>query len=109
MGNLTAENAWGVVQEGCGCEDHRQEIPFKESDIDTVFEYDYNEGDCAEHSASTLFRLKDGRYVTASVWCDTSGHGCQCGGSLELFDSKAELLKLGVDEARREAVEKLLS
>lgn len=48
--------------------------------------------------STTAFRLKNGKYVIASEHSDTTGHGCQCGGSVEIFETKEEFLKLGIEE-----------
>lgn len=54
-------------------------------------------------------RLKDGRYVTAHESSDTSGHGCQCSGSVDIYDTKDDFLRLGLTEASRAEIERLIT
>jgi hypothetical protein len=45
--------------------------------------------------------LPDGRWIAASQWEDYSGHGCQCDGTSQVYDSLALALRLGLDQDQR--------
>ena len=45
------------------------------SDIALFLSEWYEEGDMAEWSGAMIGILKDGRYVAASGWCDSTGWG----------------------------------
>src|SRR5688572_10517497 len=50
--------------------------------------------DCGSYCDSSSFaigRLRDGQYVLISEWSDSSGHGCQCNGTMYLGKSLADV------------------
>lgn len=58
------------------------------------------EGDYAETNVVGLFRLHDGRYALLTGWCDTTGWGCQDGGSINYASSLEEALTYASDSDR---------
>jgi hypothetical protein len=117
---LTAEAAMDVVHQASADCHQGPEVTFKEEDVEKVF---YCDGGCncgtlsekttcntyCDTWSKAIFRLKDGRYVVSEESSDTTGHGWQCSGSVEVFDSKDSLLKLGCTEDEREEMDKLVS
>lgn len=60
-----------------------------------------DECNCDETGSIALARLADGRYLTVFESSDYTGHGCQCDGGADLYDSLAEAYNLGLtDDAR---------
>lgn len=55
-----------------------------------VVAFEGHPGDYSEQDDHALLRLKDGRWAYWRIWADTTGHGCQCGQSAELFDNEAK-------------------
>ena len=56
------------------------ESPFNEKQVDKVlFAYGQSNEGYGEWSGGFILRLKDGRTVMLTGWCDTSGWGCQDG------------------------------
>jgi hypothetical protein len=64
--------------------------------------HDSGEGDLfAEWDGAGVFRLADGRYVSAWGWCDTTGWGCQDDADLFVSSTLDGLLRFGLtDEIR---------
>lgn len=56
-----------------------------------------NEG--AEGGA--LARLNDGRWLTLVESQDYTGHGCQCSGSMSIWPSREEAIRMGLTEEVR--------
>lgn len=48
-------------------------------------------GDCAEWNGGFLLRLKDGRHMYLTGWCDTTGWGCQDGIELRFVEANVSL------------------
>lgn len=48
-----------------------------------------------------VFKLRDGRYLAASGWCDTTGWGCRAGNSLEVGHTLADVVTFGLSEDDR--------
>lgn len=48
----------------------------------------------ASWNGGFLMKLKDGRWLYLSGWCDTTGWGCQDGISTAYFDAEPELEEL---------------
>lgn len=74
---LTPAGAMAVVGAAADCSDHRIEYDFTEADIEVVL-YSDETGDRSNYddtSSEVIFRLKNGKYVHASEWSDSSGHG----------------------------------
>lgn len=104
---------WAVVTAGAHCSSHEIALPFTEADVSACA---YVESTCSHGTASAgtlcnsycdtsseaILVLKDGRWVRATESSDTSGHGCQCSGSVDVFDNKTEFLKLGLTDEQRE-------
>lgn len=116
---FTVENVWSVV-DTAAMDCHRgSKIDFNENDIAKVFYYNSgcNCGDLFDEKmcntwcdtwSIAIFQLKDGRYILANEASDTSGHGCQCGGSVETFDCKQDLINCGFSNCNREEMVKYL-
>jgi hypothetical protein len=49
-----------------------------------------------------VFKLKDGRYIKASGWCDYTGWDCQSGTSLEIAESLEDIVKFGLTQGEKE-------
>lgn len=109
----TIEAGFGVVLQAAKCDSHPVHIDFTKDDVATCL---LVESSCSHGTASagTLCRsycdtssesilvLKDGRYVMAHESSDTTGHGCQCSGSVDVYPDRAEFLKLGITDEQRE-------
>jgi hypothetical protein len=106
--DLSPATAWGVVGEAAYCSDHPCEVPFTEADIEKVFytEFTGDRGNYDDTSSCAIFRLKDGRHVVAEEWSDSTGHGCQCSGAVDVFPNKEDLIQFGFDDAERETLAK---
>jgi hypothetical protein len=61
-----------------------------------------------DNMAYAIGRLKDGRFIAIEEWEDSTGHGCRCGGTANLYASLEDALKLGLCvDARRDARKQL--
>lgn len=49
-----------------------------------------------EHSCAFIAQLDDGKWLAVEEAEDTSGHGCQCSGSADIYDSEEEAIRLGI-------------
>lgn len=70
----TRSDAMGVVNDAAKCFEHPFEIPFTEQDIDKIIYLHLNNEDW-DTDSETIFTLKNGKYVRAIEWSDSSGHG----------------------------------
>lgn len=61
-------------------------------------------GTYCDTGSGTIVELHDGHFVYAYEESDTSGHGCQCSGHVELFDSLADLIACGLTNSNRERI-----
>ncbi len=61
-----------------------------------------------DNCAYAVGKLKDGRYIAIEEWEDSSGHGCQCGGTSAVYDTLEEALRLGLGQSVREDAEERL-
>lgn len=57
-------------------------------------------GDYAETSVVAVLRMKDGRFALLTGWCDTTGWGCQDGGSVQYADTQDAVMRLLSDDDR---------
>lgn len=73
--------------------------PFAVGDVAEILAL--SEGQNDEQSWFGAFRLKDGRFVFVSAWCDHTGWGCQDGGLARVAASLEDLKRLGIDDAVR--------
>ena len=92
--------ALGTFEAATQCSDHRDDsIP--QSDLGDVLYYGDNNAD--EFESVAVFRSVDTQsIIVACESSDYTGHGCQCAGRAERFDSLDDALRLGLsdDEAR---------
>ena len=96
-------------------DDPRPDVSFGAADIERVVWHDawcecgHREAVCnsyCETGSAVILELKSGRYVYAREVSDTTGHGCQCSGSMEQFDDLESLIACGLDNENRERVVK---
>lgn len=52
-----------------------------------------------------VFKLRDGRYLAASGWCDTTGWDCRAGNSLEVGHTLEDVVMFGLSEDDRAKLE----
>lgn len=55
-------------------------------------------GERDEHSWIGVFRIRDGRYLFVSAWCDYTGWDCQAGGSGWVADDFEGLCQFAIDD-----------
>lgn len=48
-----------------------------------------------------VFRLKDGRFLVASGWCDYTGWDCAAGNHLEVAATLADAIAFGLGDSQR--------
>jgi hypothetical protein len=58
-------------------------------------------GENAEAEWVGVFRLRDGRFLLATGWCDYTGFDCQAGNHLEVAASLADLLAVGLTDGQK--------
>lgn len=61
-------------------------------------------GSYCDSGSFAIGELKDGRFIVVREDSDSSGHGCQCSGSADIFDNIDLALRLGLTENEREAL-----
>lgn len=72
----TVDDAWVTVEEASSDCHKGGKATFTKDDIATVFYCRWsNHQEHADTDSIALFSLKDGRYVKATEWGDSSGHG----------------------------------
>jgi hypothetical protein len=72
----TAEDAWITVTDAASDCHENKGADFNEEDIEKVFYCQWaNHQEYADTDSTTVFRLKNGKYVIAREWGDSSGHG----------------------------------
>lgn len=82
------------------CLEHPQDVP----KIARVVGWHDNRGD---HDATddgteyALWETPDGKFAVLEAGEDYTGHGCQCGSSVQVFDTIDDAMKLGLGEAGR--------
>lgn len=62
-------------------------------------------GSWCDTNSFAIGLLSSGKFVVVEEWSDSSGHGCQCSGSLITVDSFSEALKNLTQETREWVVE----
>lgn len=60
-------------------------------------------GTYCDTSSFAVAELSDGRVIVVWESSDSTGHGCQCSGSADLFESLSDALWQGLDREDREA------
>lgn len=106
----TIEDAWITVGEATSSCHENPGASFVKEDIERVFYCKWtNHQEYADTDSIALFKLKNGKYVKATEWGDSSGHGCQCGGTVEVFEDMESLLKFGLGDDEREALSKYVT
>lgn len=100
---LTAQvdraSALATFQIATQCSDHRDER-IAESDLGEAVYYGDNGAD--EFESVAVFRAVNGGFIVAAESSDYTGHGCQCSGSAEQFDSLDNALRLGLSDSEAE-------
>jgi hypothetical protein len=72
----TVDDAWITIEEASACSYHTIPLGFSREDIEKVFYCQWsNQQEYADTDSTTVFRLKNGKYVLAHEWGDSSGHG----------------------------------
>jgi hypothetical protein len=73
----TIDRAWATVCTAFSdCHEKPPGSSFTKEDIDRVFYcWERSYVDWADTNSYAVFRLKSGKYVVASEWSDSSGHG----------------------------------
>lgn len=76
------------------------EPPTVEAELEILYAYQ-EDGDYSEGSSAFVAKWGD---VFLAGWesCDTTGHGCQCSGSLQTFGSIVDALNLGLGHDDRD-------
>lgn len=73
---------------------------FTREDVEEVIAAEDGEND-GDHWEG-VFRLKDGRFVFVSAWCDNTGWGCQDGGQSWVAADLPSLIRWGLPAETRE-------
>lgn len=98
--SVDREAALATFQIATRCGDHRDER-IAESDLGDVLFYGDNGAD--EFESVAVFRAAGGDgFIVAAESSDYTGHGCQCSGSAERFDSLDNALRLGLSDSDAE-------
>jgi hypothetical protein len=58
-------------------------------------------GSWCDSGSFALGRLSDGRYITVRENSDSTGHGCQCNGSADVYATLEEAISLGLTDSER--------
>lgn len=95
-----AEEIVDVALSGLGCCGHyTAEEPLDQlrKRIKRVTRAYFSEGGWGpEHSCAFVAQLDDGKWLAVEEGEDTSGHGCQCSGSADIYDTEEEAIRMGV-------------
>jgi hypothetical protein len=95
------EDALCTIEQATSCSDHPGK-PVAADEIESVVYFEDRADRNLESSDTlTICKLKSGFWILAQEWSDYTGHGCQCSGTLEVFDSLADLVACGLDKEQR--------
>lgn len=73
----------------------------------STYNPEYNTcGSYCDSGSFAVGELKDGRIIVVREDSDSSGHGCQCSGSADIFDNIDLAMRLGLTENEREELAK---
>lgn len=96
---MTAEEiqdfAFQVFAGAEACDEHQTGLEWGDLKGRAIASF-YEHGDYSESSGVAVFKLDDGRFCVIREWEDTTGHGCQCGGTTEFYASMDDVIKLGL-------------
>lgn len=94
-------SAWAIINTATGtCHFEGKAPDVTEGSIAKVH-FIEGEANTQEASSSTLVELTDGRFLFATEWGDCTGHGCQCSGHVEFFDTLEDAVDCGLDFNQR--------
>lgn len=77
--------------------------PASREDVDEIIAAVNGEND--GDSWIGLFRLKDGRYLVATGWCDYTGWDCQASNNMFVASSYEDIVKYGLSKEEREILQ----
>ena len=99
FGNAEIQELAKEVFDGANsCDEHKTNlswISLAGKAIAAYMEY----GDCSESNGVAVFKMDDGKFCVVEQWEDTTGHGCQCGGTTNLYDDYQSMLSEGLSKA----------